>query len=62
MKFVSKSELALMTDDQKLDTFRAMAKEYMAEKKCRWSEACLELKRRYPEARVAFGAPERIES
>lgn len=34
-----------------------MAKEYQTEKKCRWSEACLEIKRRHPEARTAFGAP-----
>lgn len=34
-----------------------MAKEYQAKHKCRWSEACLEIKRRHPESRSVFGAP-----
>lgn len=37
--------------------FHAMATQYMKEHKCRWSEACLEIKRRYPESRAVFGAP-----
>ncbi len=34
-----------------------MARDYQKERKCRWSEACLEIKRRHPESRAAFGAP-----
>lgn len=34
-----------------------MAKEYQEKHKCRWSEACLEIKRRYPDSRAVFGAP-----
>lgn len=34
-----------------------MARDYMRETGCRWAEACLEIKRRYPESRESFGAP-----
>lgn len=37
--------------------YHALAREYQEKHKCRWSEACLEIKRRHPEAREAFGAP-----
>lgn len=40
--------------------YRAMANEYMSQHKCRWSEACLEIKRRYPESRAFFGAPPKV--
>ncbi|MDC0934766.1 hypothetical protein OAS39_00665 [Pirellulales bacterium] len=36
----------------------AMARAIMKERGCRWSEACLEIKRKYPEAAAAFGAPQ----
>ncbi len=41
----------------KLTEYRAMAHQYMEKHKCRWSEACLEIKRRHPESRAEFGAP-----
>jgi signal peptide peptidase SppA len=34
-----------------------LARQYQEKHKCRWSEACLEIKRRHPEAREAMGAP-----
>ena len=37
-----------------------MASDYQKEKKCRWSEACLEIKRRHPESRATFGAPPKV--
>jgi len=40
-----------------LDKYREMAQAYMQEYSCRWSEACLAIKRRNPGARAAFGAP-----
>jgi len=43
---------------EQIDYFQ-MAKDYQKEKKCRWSEACLEVKKRHPESRAAFGAPPR---
>ncbi len=57
MKHLSKSELESMTPEQKLSMFRQMAEEYCKEHGCRWAEACLAVKRRYPESRTAFGAP-----
>lgn len=39
-----------------LDYFQ-LAKDYQQQHKCRWSEACLEIKHRYPESREVFGAP-----
>jgi signal peptide peptidase SppA len=37
--------------------YKQMAVELMEKKKIRWSQACLEIKRKYPDARIAFGAP-----
>ena len=37
--------------------YRQMATDYAKEHKCRWSEACLEIKKRHPESRGYFGAP-----
>jgi len=37
--------------------FKAMAMEIMEKKKCRWAEACLEVKRRHPESLAFFGFP-----
>jgi signal peptide peptidase SppA len=37
--------------------FREMAAAYQEKHKCRWSEATLAIKKKYPEAREAFGAP-----
>lgn len=37
--------------------YRQMAHDYQEKHKCRWSEATLAIKKRYPEAREAFGAP-----
>jgi signal peptide peptidase SppA len=37
--------------------FRAMAVAYQKEHKCRWSEACRQIKKKYPEALAAFGGP-----
>jgi hypothetical protein len=37
--------------------YRALAEERMKAKNCRWSEACLWVKRQYPESRAEFGAP-----
>ena len=37
--------------------YRAMAREYMATNKCRWSQACLAIKKRHPEAIAEFGGP-----
>lgn len=37
--------------------YHQMATDYQKEKKCRWSEACHEIKRRYPDSRATFGAP-----
>lgn len=45
------------TREEQLAKYRAMAQQYMEKHNCRWSEACLAIKRQYPEARVAFGAP-----
>lgn len=50
------------SDDAKPDAeggvdYYQLAADYKEKKKCRWSEACLEIKRRYPEARAAMGAP-----
>lgn len=57
MRTHTKEQIAAMSDAERLCLFRAMANDYMKEKKCRWSEACLEIKRCYPEARAVFGAP-----
>jgi len=40
-----------------IERARAAAQEYMREHGCRWSEACLEIKRRYPETQALFGVP-----
>lgn len=40
-----------------LEHARQLANEYMREHGCRWSEACLAIKRKHPEARALFGAP-----
>lgn len=45
-----------------LEHFRQLAREYMREHGCKWSEACLEIKRRYPESRALWGAPPPDES
>lgn len=37
--------------------YRAEALAYQEKHKCRWSEATLAIKKKYPEARVFFGAP-----
>lgn len=37
--------------------YREMAVALMEKKKCRWTEACLEIKRKHPESRGHFGAP-----
>jgi hypothetical protein len=42
----------------KLEHYRAQAHAYMAAHKCRWSEATLAVKRKFPEACEVFGAPE----
>jgi hypothetical protein len=34
-----------------------LARDYQKQYKCRWSEACLMVKRRFPESRALFGAP-----
>ncbi len=36
---------------------KGLATAYQEKHKCRWSEACLAIKKRHPEARAAFGAP-----
>lgn len=46
------------TPKKKLEFFRAEAQAYMEKHGCRWSEATLAIKKKYPEARAAFGAPE----
>lgn len=38
-----------------------LARDYQKEHKCRWSEACLAIKKRYPESRAVMGAPPRQE-
>ena len=38
--------------------YRQLANVYMREHKCRWTEACLAIKKRFPESRASFGAPE----
>lgn len=47
------------TPEKKLEFFRAEAQAYMKKHECRWSEATLAIKRRFTEAREAFGAPAR---
>ncbi|TWT29314.1 hypothetical protein KOR34_52240 [Posidoniimonas corsicana] len=42
--------------------YRELAEEYMDKHKCRWSDACLAIKRRYPEAIAAFGGPPPLRS
>jgi len=42
--------------------YRDLAQAYQKKHKCRWSEACLEIKRKYPESREAFGAPQKMKS
>ncbi len=37
--------------------YRQAAVDYQKDHKCRWSEACLAIKRRNPDARAYFGAP-----
>lgn len=37
--------------------YRQLAADYQEKHHCRWSEACLAIKKRYPEARDFFGAP-----
>ncbi len=51
-----RQQRAEQADGGELD-YRAMAKQHMAEKGCRWSEACLAIKRQHPEAVAAFGGP-----
>lgn len=50
-----------MDDSKKETDWRQMAKDYMKATGCRWSEACLEIKRRHPEARAFFGAPAKVQ-
>lgn len=40
--------------------YRAMARDYMREHKCRWSQACLAIKRQHPGALVEFGGPPQV--
>jgi hypothetical protein len=58
----TKQQLAAMTEAEQLNLFRKMATQYATEHKCRWSEACLAIKKLYPEARAAFCAPPPIEA
>lgn len=41
------------TEDQDVD-YAEMARDYQQKHKCRWSDACLAIKRRHPEARAWF--------
>jgi len=50
----------MQTTKRTIVDYREMAQAYMDRHKCRWSEACLEIKRRNPGARSAFGAPLKI--
>jgi hypothetical protein len=52
-----KDTVANMSGGQRLDHFRQLASEFKQEHKCTWAQACLAIKRKYPEAREAFGAP-----
>jgi len=45
-----------------LEKYREQARAYMDDHQCRWSEACLAIKRKYPESRSAFGAPAKLEN
>jgi len=38
-------------------SYAALAKSYQKAHNCRWSEACLAIKKQHPEARAFFGAP-----
>jgi hypothetical protein len=40
-----------------IEYFRQLAHEYMREHGCRWSVACLAIKRRHPEACEVWKAP-----
>ncbi|MEN1680777.1 MAG: S49 family peptidase [Planctomycetota bacterium] len=53
---VSDSDPVAEADPMPTD-YRAMAEEYMAKHKCRWSEACLAVKRKHSDSRASFGAP-----
>jgi hypothetical protein len=46
----------IKNSDGRLD-FRAMANALSKSEGIRWAEACLEIKKRYPESRAFFGAP-----
>ncbi len=50
----------MQTTKKTIVDYREMAKAYMDKHKCRWSEACLAVKRHSPEARAVFGAPQKI--
>jgi hypothetical protein len=50
------------SEPKTIQHWRALATTYMAEHKCRWAEACLAIKKKYPEAREAFGAPPALAS
>jgi hypothetical protein len=54
---ISQSDLDSMSAAQRKEKFIAMAEAYMKETGCRWSEACLSIKQRYPAAREVWGAP-----
>lgn len=41
--------------------FLALAQAYQEKHNCRWSEACRQIKKKYPEALVCFGGPDRRE-
>jgi len=43
--------------EKTIEDYRELAEAYREKHNCRWSEACLAIKRRYPESRAAFGAP-----
>ena len=50
------------TKEKTIEDFRQEATAYMKEKKVRWSEACLAIKKKYGNAACkAFGAPEVLE-
>lgn len=50
-----------MPDTEKKLDFDQMARDYQEKAKCTWAQACLEIKRRYPEARAFWGAPPRAQ-
>lgn len=57
MRKLTREQVAAIPKEQRQELFSRLADDYKEKYGCRWSEACLAIKRQYPEAGEAFGSP-----